>query len=598
MWGHQHSTRSYLQDYAESLFENISPKLDPRMFLLGILRKERDDRLPICVEPENCGVDVALFRDVDRTAELIWEKDERRNMWHSMPYLHDNYQYDVKRDSTCIAVQQLVDQNFSGKDVVSFVSESVDLEDYEVFVVLQFDKQAYDSFYSLRPSTHASRTIRGSFTSLRPSQPTRQSFLDSLIQTFLNETLETLYRPRAARAPQLITTDEKEVMRIAATDFVGSAIKTVRDPDLFPKNYTNLQEFFNIFDNISALNYEGDASAGKIVICNKNHPNFNIHLELDTPVGLHNYRKVRKLLETAARELSLWSDGHQILGLGRLQEDDYGESSQNLLSISFRGSHEWELIHGQQTILMVEYGDPGLPKPKVNKEKFNDLLQRTFTNATSEDLGKMWENVNTAINQKHGALLIISSEAESEADRLSNQSTKIKPVLLSESLVRNITSIDGATLLDITGTCYSIGVILDGMAIPKGTSNRGARYNSAIRYVECHYGKCVAVIISEDGMVNLYPDLRPRIQKSEITKHLEILRSISTVNLLDDDKYRIAMNWLSEHRFYLSSEQCDETNQLKRVCVEKPRTEPFTIRIIYDDLESNPEMNESYFLDE
>ena len=388
-------------------------------------------------------------------------------------------------------------------------------------------------------------------------------------------------------------------MRIAATDFIGLAINTVRDPNLFPKNnYTNFQEFFNIFDNISALDYEGDASAGKIVICNKNHPNFNIRLELDTPVGLCNYRKVRKLLETAARDLSLWSDGHQILGLGRLYEDDYDESNQNLLSISFRGSHEWELIHGQQTMLMVEYGDPGLPKPKINKEKFNDLLQRTFTNATSEDLGKMWENVNTATNQKHGTLLIISSEAESEADRLSNQSTKIKPAVLSESLVRSITSIDGATLLDITGTCYSIGVILDGIATPKETSDRGARYNSALRYVEHHYGKCVAVIISEDGMVDLYPDLKPRLRKSEITKHLGILRSISTVNILDGDKYRIAMNWLREHRFYLSAEQCGEINQLKRVCEEKPRTDPFAIRIVYPDLEPNPERNESYFLDE
>ena len=60
----------------------------------------------------------------------------------------------------------------------------------------------------------------------------------------------------------------------------------------------------------------------------------------------------------------------------------------------------------------------------------------------------------------------------------------------------NVTSIDGATLLiSRKGICYSIGVILDGKATNKGKSERGARYNSAVRYVENNKKKCVAVII-------------------------------------------------------------------------------------------------------
>jgi DNA integrity scanning protein DisA with diadenylate cyclase activity len=72
-----------------------------------------------------------------------------------------------------------------------------------------------------------------------------------------------------------------------------------------------------------------------------------------------------------------------------------------------------------------------------------------------------------------------------------------------------ITAIDGAVLIDPTTTCYAIGVILDGLASNKGTPSRGARYNSAIRYVEtCKY-PCLAIIVSEDGSIDLVPDLMP-----------------------------------------------------------------------------------------
>ena len=84
-------------------------------------------------------------------------------------------------------------------------------------------------------------------------------------------------------------------------------------------------------------------------------------------------------------------------------------------------------------MLAVKYGSPNLPKPKINKEIFNDLLQRTFGMVTSNDLDKMWNIVGEATNQTRGALLIISSDTEDESERLKNQSTKIKPTKLDES---------------------------------------------------------------------------------------------------------------------------------------------------------------------
>jgi hypothetical protein len=58
-------------------------------------------------------------------------------------------------------------------------------------------------------------------------------------------------------------------------------------------------------------------------------------------------------------------------------------------------------------------------------------------------------------------------------------------------------------MLDPQGYCYSIGVILDGTASGRGNSTRGARYNSAIRYVESSPYPTLVVVVSEDGMVDV-----------------------------------------------------------------------------------------------
>ena len=578
MWAHQHSTQDNIQRYAEELFQEISPRLKPQVFLLGILREKKEKpeylQYPICIQPEECGINVTLFNDVDSVANSIWEKDERRNIFHGMPYIHKNHHAKVKRDSVRSAVQQLVDKNFEGKKVVSFVSQSVHLEGYEIFVVLQFDEDDYNSFYGLEGDSKLSR----------------KSFFDSLIWVFLEESLDTMYRPRAATTPQSIFTDKKEVMRIAASQFVSSAIFTVCES-------RGSWEFLNTCNYVSSLKYEGDASVGKLIVCKGGqHPNLEIVLKLATPVQLTEYRKIRKLLEIASRDLSLYCDGLQILGLGKIK-GEYDEKNQNLLTIDFTGAHKWELVHGTNTMLIVEYTNPRLPKSKINKEKFDDLLKRTFLEISSEDIERLWNIVITATAQKHGTLLIISSEAEKESVRLMNQSTRVEPTLLNEALIRNVTSIDGAILLDNNGICHSMGVILDGMSTNKGTSERGARYNSAIRYVENNKKKCIAVIISEDGMVDLYPDLLSRIKKRDIEEYLNRLRIQFEKDVLDSEEYHDIMRWFDAHEFYLSQEQCDEINKIKAICNDKEKSDPYRIFVLRNDLKPNPDMDDSYFIE-
>jgi hypothetical protein len=76
------------------------------------------------------------------------------------------------------------------------------------------------------------------------------------------------------------------------------------------------------------------------------------------------------------------------------------------------------------------------------------------------------------------------------------------------------------------------------------------------------------------------------------------LRIVSRENILDDDKYQSIMSWFENHKFYLSQVQCDEINKIKRECNEKERKDIYRGFILWNDLKSNPEMDDSYFLDE
>ena len=99
-------------------------------------------------------------------------------------------------------------------------------------------------------------------------------------------------------------------------------------------------------------------------------------------------------------------------------------------------------------------------------------------------------------------------DANTEVNRLEGSGIDIDPIDISTGRwVGEITSIDGAVICDTDGICYSIGMILDGTKSEKTDMSRGARYNSAIRYIEKQKKsekRTFVVIVSEDGYVNCF----------------------------------------------------------------------------------------------
>lgn len=197
-------------------------------------------------------------------------------------------------------------------------------------------------------------------------------------------------------------------------------------------------------------------------------------------------------------------------------------------------------------------------------------------------------------------MLIISQQAEAEAKRLGNQCFPLETLKLNEKLVAQTTSIDGGVLMDENANCHAIGVILDGIATEKGDSSRGSRYNSAVRYYE-HFGEespLVIVVVSEDGMINLIPDLKPQISYTQIVESIENFKELLNANHLDKKTFNRDMGCFQSINFYLTSENCETINTTRKEIENKFSKDLAMVHIVFQDLIPNPEMNDSYYLEE
>ena len=206
-------------------------------------------------------------------------------------------------------------------------------------------------------------------------------------------------------------------------------------------------------------------------------------------------------------DVHLLADGENVYALGR-QVGHYDAEREDLFVISFITHYAWEFQHAGHVLLRSHYGLPSLPRTRLSRPRFRRDLKRTFGLTDPGKIERLWDVVLEASRQKHGTLLVITTEALAEADRLKLQCTLVEPVPLTPLITRLVTSIDGAVLLDPEGFCYSIGVILDGRASGRGDSTRGARYNSALRYIESSDHPCLAVVVSEDGLVDVLTSVR------------------------------------------------------------------------------------------
>ncbi|MDH8677748.1 diadenylate cyclase [Fusibacter bizertensis] len=270
---------------------------------------------------------------------------------------------------------------------------------------------------------------------------------------------------------------------------------------------------FEKFNKISSLSYEKSFSDGKILLLNTQASQalasqhiLKPMVHFETKIPLSNTRHIRKILELSNSEVYLVSDGEYLHNT--VEFKPLHDSINHFFTIEFNNYFSWQLTYNGNKLMQITHEEVFIPKPKVSFFSFSTELKKVFQAIESKKVLNLYRLILEALKQPKGTIIVVSKNARSEAFRLRNQGFLIDALSLSPSIIRSITSIDGAVLMDLDGTCHGIGVILDGIATEKGDPSRGARYNSAIRYVETinktpNYSNCFAVVISEDGDVDM-----------------------------------------------------------------------------------------------
>lgn len=313
-------------------------------------------------------------------------------------------------------------------------------------------------------------------------------------------------------------------------------------------------------DDISSKTYEGASPFGSILFLTKDciddsnsKINYAIKFRNKDRVPLNDSKMIRKLLEMTneSNGLYLIADYQQILGLGEVKWNQLGNSV--LFRVDFKGLSKYNLVcvlteEKQQytegkviveddkktfkcaknleivedNLVSILFRNPKIKEEEYTPEKFKKLVKNIFFEDDSyiienevidKNIEKLEKIVRKAKEQKHGTMVVITDTdtANNEMEALRNQSTLVEKMDINPNYIKFLTSIDGAIYFDIFGKCHALGVILDGIAHEDiGDASRGARYNSAHRYLKklkMNGKKCVIVIISEDGIIDMIPEL-------------------------------------------------------------------------------------------
>ena len=270
--------------------------------------------------------------------------------------------------------------------------------------------------------------------------------------------------------------------------------------------YASLKKTINVdvFNTLAASQYERRVAFGGILLVGEGMQyDLMMRFKEKYPLETKNVRQIRKLLEMTTDKLRLIVLDGQVVGLGACEGCEL---------FQFNGHQKWSYYAGGRELLTYKEGKYTLILS--GKENFYPDFPEGFIKPG--DAGHLNSILHEIRQQKHGTLLIISDEAETEVNRLSmlGRGYEIDPIDLKESenrkLLASITSIDGALFTDTSFVCYGVGVILDGIAIKPGLSYRGSRYNSAKCYIDGKEGgKYVSVVISEDETIDIIRTLSP-----------------------------------------------------------------------------------------
>ena len=579
LWEYQPHFVSSVETAARQLFRKLDDEIKPDVFLVDINAEKENNHPRAVVEPPDHEFKAADFERVLELADELENATSSPNYAYSVEnpaageaWLQQNQRRDFRAN-----VRRAVQQTINGACVHDkqriYVSGAREVGPFLVFTVLMIPERNYNS----HPKLH--QTERGRYSVVA-------SLMDATGATFVSECynsiLSSLDGSSNARFP-----DADTMLRMAGESFMYTPCGACDEFD-------GLHGGFATCNEIATLTYEKSVGFGRVILARTGHDNVVETISFKNPPKLDNYRAVRKLLELSTEEEMLVSNSSVVTGLGRIA-GTYDTSKEDMFIAEFTGHAKWQLVHGGVVLMKVEHGVPQLPQIERQIGRFNATFKRLFPNTTDRQRQAIKTIVRVASELQHGTIIVVTEKAEAEAARFGIQATQIEPVPLTEELIEKASRIDGAILVSPDGICFAIGVILDGAVNDKGSSERGARYNSTIRYVYGSECPCIGLVVSDDGMVDVVPEYRPVISKDKIIRTIDDLKSSFNGDKFDETQFKRSMDWLEDHRFYLSETQCTEINAQISRYQSRPQGSEF--RRIYHEFEPDADMNESFLKD-
>ncbi len=483
-WGHQTKFRTEAQALANSIFDELDPSLRPNVLLVGLVSDHDKDLYPLFVDAPGQDYSPNLFSEASRRARELRAKTYGENGDSIDPLEKRRIVLDTWR----LAVEEVLAESDDATKVVSFCSAPRPVEEFLVSTVLQLDRNAWRAYFALRQDEDDQQAARPA------------SLLEATVLQYMRKCAVGLAERHAGMYESVQDLDHEEILRAAGRILADY-------PALGGQRDLNLRGLFNACNTISSLRYEGGAGVGALIISQPGHEGVKVRVKLRRPVRLYDYTAVRKMLETTRPGYALLSDGAVVYGIGALNLA-YSVPGESLFQVSFQQHYVWELSYGARVLMRVSYGHPRLPRLSINEGRFRVAITRTFGMMESDQFDRLWEMALAATKQAHGTILVIGENAAKEAERLAKQSAPIDPIQVDEEGLLALSSVDGAMLMDPDGVVHAFGVILDGRASTKGDPARGARFNSALRYVDSSESPCMAIVVSEDGGVDVIPGQR------------------------------------------------------------------------------------------
>ena len=520
MWGYQRLFRGSVEFGARAILEQLQPQLNPQAFLVGV-RIDTDERLmPACVEPEvHHWAKSSDLYDVLNDVEPILRSYPESQLIHSHPVSQEReHQHLFHRALRDAVLQRLYKLESRPPDLRIFSSVPVKREGFLIMTLIAVDGSALAKVPALTTDKVWLHEFR--------SMDVPRSLVEAAIEVALARASAEIVQPDAGADLSVLGSADDILRRAAIAFFSGLLYRA--DHESFMYGPGNV---FDVLTRLSLTPYEGNDPSGGIIFADKSMNAGDSVVRLSDPIPLGQLRALRKLLVLASDGLMLRCNSESAISLIREAAPQSADGTSGFtVRVIARG--KWLVSLDHVELVTITDGYPSLPRPIVDEDRLAVDLRRLIPSMQASSAITFARIGSVLATSGHGSLLVIAENAVDEAIRLTNDALPVTPLELTSELAPKLSKIDGAILCAPDGVCHAVGVILDGAATSTGDRGRGARFNSAMRYVNANATRCAALVVSEDGGVDLLPRLKPLLPKGVLLAKLDELKGLEAVSKL------------------------------------------------------------------